>query len=117
MKTNHLFTLFLVLVFITPLKLSSETIREYKLPVSYADIEMITVTPNKQYQSDRYTIEIYLFDSINGEPLITRTVTTEGDILDIDLIDMDDDEKVEFIVQTKKPYSENDYNLDVFELN
>jgi SepF-like predicted cell division protein (DUF552 family) len=117
MKTNFLLTLLFVLTFSTPLKLSSETINEYRLPISYAEIEMITVTPNRQYQPSQYIIDIHIIGSMSDKPLISRTVETEGEILDIDFLDVDDDEQIEFIVKTQTPRSNENYNLDIFELD
>jgi len=94
----------------------AESISKYYLPISFSEIEIITVTPNDQYSPTQYTVRVYAYGNLTGLPDVEMDVKAKGEIVDIDFLDIDDDQAEEFFVKTEFPNGIDDYHFDVFEL-
>lgn len=86
------------------------------LNIDSKDIYSIVVTPNKKHGATSYTLKIYS-KSNQKKPAISLVHPLNGTISDVNIYDIDKDQKDELVINTVITSSTEKSHYDIFELN
>ena len=94
---------------------ADELTHDHALAINSNEIYSITVTPNKAHGATNYTLKIYSYAD-QKKPSIKLTHSLRGQISNVDITDIDHDEKEELVIETTFDSSNAKFHRDIFEL-
>lgn len=101
------------IVLLNLLVLSNLTASEL-LPITSEKVTSISVLPNKEHGASTYTLKIYDNDEME-KPTIKLTHPLSGKITDVEMTDIDKDQKNELVISSTHETNAGNMHQDIYE--